>query len=154
MQLTGEVRVQAPADEVWRVFMTPDLLCRAVKGCEEIKRVDEHHYDARLAVKVQFMTVRARVAGELVAAREPEHLVVDLEGETAGITGAFKGRVTLDLGREGATTRGRYLVEGTILGPLGGMGEPILRSAAQKFATRFAEQLADVIRESKSRASR
>ncbi len=158
MKLTGEFEVPASAREVWAVFMDPQQLCRVLPGCEAARQIDATHYEASLATKVQFMTIRARAAVELIETEEPPeqiaglsaargHLVAELVGETLAMAGAFRARLALDLNEEEGRTQGRYAMEVTMLGRLGSLGEPIVRSTAQKQGDQFAANVSALFQE-------
>jgi len=97
MRLEGEIEIEGPVSEVWKVFMDPALLCRITPGCESARQVDETHYEAALAIKVQFMTIKAQLTGELLEAKEPNHLVFEVVGETKVMAGAFRALGTIEL---------------------------------------------------------
>lgn len=142
MILSGTLTVAAPIEQVWRVFLDPTQLCRAVPGCEEARQVDETHYDAVLAVKVQFMTIRSRARGTLLEAEEPHHLSVELIGEPLAMAGAFRARLGVELASvEGGTTV-EYTLDLTMLGRLASLGEAIIRGTAQRQTAQFAANLA------------
>jgi uncharacterized protein len=87
MKLNGAVTVNAPQEEVWQLFMDPVQLCRVIPGCEQAQQLDETHYEAVLAVKVQFMTIRSKARGTLLEAEAPRHLVGELLGEPITMAG-------------------------------------------------------------------
>ena len=94
MKLNGALTVNAPQEEVWQLFMDPVQLCRVIPGCEQARQLDETHYEAVLAVKVQFMTIRSKACGTIV-------------GLTRGTTRAHLVRATL----EGIAFRTRDVLE-------------------------------------------
>lgn len=142
MRLDGALTVAAPLDEVWRVLTDPTRLGRAVPGCERVEQLDATHYAATLAVKVQFMTIRARAHGTLLEAEEPRHLVAELVGEQVAMAGAFRALLTVDLTPLEAGTRLDYTLDLTVLGRLATLGEAIIRTTAQRQTTQLAENLA------------
>lgn len=142
MMLRDTLTVDAPIDEVYRVFLDPARLCRAVPDCEEARQVDEAHYEAVLAVKVQFMNIRSRATGTLLEAEEPHHLAVELIGEPIAMAGAFRARLNVDLASfEGGTTVD-YTLDLTMLGRLASLGEAIIRATARRQTAQFAANLA------------
>ena len=150
MKVGGSFQVNAPIEEVWQVFMDPEQLCRVMPGCEGARRIDATHYEATLATKVQFMTIRARALGELVEQREPEHLVVEMTGETLAMAGAFRARLELDLHPEAEATEVRYDFDVTMLGRLGSLGAPMVRSTARKLSEEFAGNVSAYLDQSKN----
>ncbi len=142
MILSGTLTVAAPVEQVWRLFLDPAQLCRAVPGCEEARQVDATRYEAVLAVKVSFMTIRSRAQGTLLEAEEPRHLAVELIGEPMAMAGAFRARLGVDLTPvEGGTTV-EYTLDLTMLGRLASLGEAIVRATAQRQTAQFAANLA------------
>ena len=142
MRLEGEVSIDTAIENVWQVFMDPAMLCHVTPGCEEVRRIDATHYEGRMAVKVQFLTIRATWQGALIEAREPEYLMADIAGEATKLAGAFQARLAIALSAEGAATRARYTCDISMLGRLGNLGEPIVRSTSQKLVRRVAESIA------------
>lgn len=146
MRVEGTFSVNAPIEEVWDLFLDPEKLCRVMPGCEEAHRVDATHYEATLATKVQFMTIRARALGELIEQLEPTHLVVEMTGETLAMAGAFRGRMELHLHGEDGVTNVRYDFDITMLGRLGSLGTPIVRSTARRITDEFATNVSSYLR--------
>jgi len=123
-------------------------------GCESARQVDETHYEAALAIKVQFMTIKAQLTGELLEAKEPNHLVFEVVGETKVMAGAFRALATIELASQDEGTRVHYAFDATMLGRLGSLGEPLIRSTAKKFADKFADNVSGLFQagDSQSRA--
>ncbi|MBX5450532.1 CoxG family protein [Thermogemmatispora sp.] len=144
MKLNGTVNVSAPRERVWQIFMDPLQLCRVVPGCEEAQRVDDRHYEALLAVKIQFMTIRARAHGTLLEAHEPDHLVAEMVGEPLAMAGAFRARLVIDLVPKAGETEVRYAIDLSMLGRLASLGEAIIRATANRLASQFATNVAQL----------
>jgi carbon monoxide dehydrogenase subunit G len=142
MKIAGTLTVPAAIDEVWAVFMDPTRLCPAVPGCEQVDQIDATHYDAVMAVKVQFMTVRARAHGTLLEAEPPRHLAVELVGEQIAMAGAFRALLAVDLAPVDEGTHLAYTLDVTMLGRLASLGEAIVRTTARRQAEQFAGNLA------------
>lgn len=138
MKITGDVLVMAPAERVWQVLMDPEVLCRIMTACQEAYRLDDTHYAAKVATKMKLIPVRADVQGELLEAREPEFARVNITGETSLLPGSFSGLLTVHLEEAEGATRITYAVEAAILGRLGAIGEPLIRSTVHKIAEKFA----------------
>lgn len=141
MKLKGAVTVNAPQEEVWRVFMDPTQFCRVIPGCEQARQLDKTHYEAILTVKVQFMTIRTKARGTLLEAEAPRHMVGELVGEPQAMAGAFRARVTIDLVPKGNMTTVQYAMDLTMLGRLASLGEAIVRSTSQQLTKEFADNI-------------
>jgi carbon monoxide dehydrogenase subunit G len=141
MKLQGAVTVSALQEEVWQIFMDPARLCQVVPGCERIEQVDETHYDALMAVKVQFMTIRSQAHGTLLEMEPPRHLVAELVGEPVAMAGAFRTLLGVDLAAVAGGTSVRYSIELTMFGRLASLGEAIVRSTTRRLAAQFADNV-------------
>jgi uncharacterized protein len=141
MKLKGAVTVDAPQEEVWRIFVDPVQLCRVIPGCENARQLDKTHYEAMVTVKVQFMTIRSKALGTILEAEAPRHLVGELVGEPQAMAGAFRARVTINLVPAGARTNVQYAMDLTMLGRLASLGEAIVRSTSQQLTKEFADNI-------------
>jgi carbon monoxide dehydrogenase subunit G len=125
MKLERVVTVPAAQTEVWKLFLDPTQLCKVIPGCEQAQQLNETHYEAVLAVKIQFMTIRSKAKGSILTAEEPRLLVGELIGEPLVMAGAFRARVTLELepvGDAAQSTPIHYAMDLTMLGPPGQYG--------------------------------
>lgn len=142
MKLQGTVTVPATQQQVWEMILDPLQLCKVIPGCETAQKLDQTHYEAVLAVKVQFMTIRSKATGSILEAEEPRLLTGELIGEPMAMAGAFRARVTLQLEPEAEqTTAIRYSMDITMLGRLASLGEAIVRSTSQRITREFAENV-------------
>jgi carbon monoxide dehydrogenase subunit G len=145
MKLQGVVTVPAAQDQVWKLLQDPIQLGQVIPGCEQVHQLDETHYEAVLAVKIQFMTIRSKAKGSILTAEEPRLLVGELIGEPVAMAGAFRARVTLELepvADNAQATTIQYAMDLTMLGRLASLGEAIVRTTSQKLTREFAENVA------------
>jgi carbon monoxide dehydrogenase subunit G len=149
MKLQGNVTVPATQELVWKLFLDPAQLCEVIPGCEEVRQLDEALYEAVLAVRIQFMTIRSKAKGSILTAEEPRLLVGELIGEPLAMAGAFRARVTLELEPVGAeATAIHYTMDLTMLGRLASLGEALVRTTSQKLTREFAENVAHLFTDS------
>lgn len=147
MKLQGSVTVPAAREKVWKLFLDPEQLCKVIPGCEQTRQVDETLYEAVLAVKIQFMTIRSKAKGSILTAEEPRLLVGELIGEPLAMAGAFRARVTLELepvDGDAEATAIHYSMDLTMLGRLASLGEAIVRTTSQKLTKEFAENVSQL----------
>src|SRR5438105_13161149 len=95
MKLKGAVTVNASQEEVWRIFMDPAQFSKVMPGFEKARQLDDTHYEAILAVKVPFMTIRSKAKGTILEAQKPRHLVGELSGDPHSVSGSFCTRETI-----------------------------------------------------------
>ncbi|SRR6266852_1834302 len=141
MKLKGTVTVNASQEEVWRIFMDPTQFCRVVPGCEKARRIDDTHYEAILAVKMPFLTIRSKAKGTILEAQAPRHLVGELVGEPHSMTGSFRNRVTIDLVPINNKTKIQYTMDITLVGRLASLGEGFARLIARRFSKEFVDNV-------------
>ena len=141
MKLKGTVTVNASQEEVWRIFMDPTQFCRVVPGCEKARRIDDTHYEAILAIKMPFMTIRSKAKGTILEAQAPRHLVGELVGEPHSMTGSFRNRVTIDLVPINNKTKIQYTMDITLVGRLASLGEGFARLIARRFSKEFVDNV-------------
>jgi carbon monoxide dehydrogenase subunit G len=141
MKLKGTVTVNASQEEVWRIFMDPTQLCRVVPGCERATRLDDTHYEALLAIKMPYVTIRSKAKGTILEAEAPRHLVGELVGDPHSVSGSYRNRVTIDLVPIHNKTQIQYTMEITMLGRLASMGETFVRIATRRFSKEFADNV-------------
>ena len=141
MKLKVAVTVNASQEEVWRIFMDPTQFCRVVPGCEKARRIDDTHYEAILAVKMPFLTIRSKAKGTILEAQAPRHLVGELVGEPHSMTGYFRNRVTIDLVPINNKTKIQYTMDITLVGRLASLGEGFAHLIARRFSKEFVDNV-------------
>ena len=151
MKLKGAVTVNASQEEVWHVFMDPTQFCKVMPGCEKARKIDDTHYEAMLALKMPFITIRSKAKGTILEAQAPHHLVGELVGEPHSMSGSFLNRVTIDLVPINNKTKIQYTMEITMLGRMAKMGEAFVRMASRRFSKEFAENVSKLFHNSNRR---
>lgn len=144
MKLKGSITVNASQEEVWRMFIDPTQFSKVMPGFEKARQLDDTHYEAILAVKVPFMTIRSRAKGTILEAQKPRHLVGELAGDPHSISGSFHNRVTIDLVPINNKTKIVYTMEITMLGRLAGVGETVAGLIARKFSREFTDNVTNL----------
>ena len=141
MKLKGAVTVNASQEEVWRIFMDPAQFSKVMPGFEKARQLDDTHYEAILAVKVPFMTIRSKAKGTILEAQKPHHLVGELSGDPHSVSGSFRNRVTIDFVPSNNKTKIEYTMEITMFGRLARVGETVTRLIANRFSKEFTNNV-------------
>lgn len=140
MELAGEQMIAAPRRRVWASLNDPQVLKACIPGCEEVVRVADNVFEARVLTRVG--PLRARFSGrvEMTDIEEPARCTLVFEGG-AGSVGMARGRsrVTLDETADG--TRLTYAAEAAIGGKLGQIGGRLVDASARKMADDFFRAL-------------
>ncbi len=141
MDMTGEVRLPAPRETVWRALNDPEILKQSIPGCEEIQKLSDTEMTARVAAKVG--PVSARFAGKvhLSDLDPPNGYTISGEGQ-GGVAGFAKGGAQVSLRDDGPGTVLSYKVQAQVGGKLAQIGSRLIDATARKMAddffTRFA----------------
>jgi hypothetical protein len=141
LELAGEYSFAVPQAELWRLLNDPDVLAKAIPGCNAVTRIAEDRYE--MGLKLQVGAVSGSYMGTVAMRdkREPAHYVLEIEGQ--GSIGFMKGMATIDLEATGAaTTLLRYTGSGEVGGVVAGVGQRVLLGVARFLAGQFFKSLA------------
>ncbi|QRG06024.1 carbon monoxide dehydrogenase subunit G [Xanthobacter dioxanivorans] len=144
MELTGEYRISAPRETVWRAILDPDMLRRCIPGCKELERTGDNAYAAKVQVKVGPVSATFSGSVELTDMEAPAGCRIVGQGN-GGIAGFAKGEAKVSLAEDGADTILTYVADAQIGGKLASLGGRLVQATAKKlsdqFFTAFAEAL-------------
>ena len=142
MEQTGEYRIAATRERVWRALNDPVVLQRCVEGCRAMTPVGEDAFEAVVIAKVGPVkaTFTAAIALRDVVEPESYRLEVRVKGGAAGFAnGSAKVNLQPSAPDETLLT---YRLEGAIGGKLAQIGSRLVDAAARKMARRFFERFA------------
>lgn len=136
MNMSGEERIAADRDAVWRGLNDPDILKRCIPGCQSLELISPTELAA--VVKIKIGPVTASFNGTVVLSNlnPPASYTISGEGK-GGIAGFAKGGADVTLLDEGAETVLRYDVKAEIGGKLAQLGSRLVDSTARKLAQQF-----------------
>ena len=145
MELTGEHRVEAPRERVWAALNDPEVLRRSIPGCEEIEKVSDSEFTAKVRAKVG--PVSARFVGQvrLSDLNPPHSYTISGEGK-GGAAGFAKGGAKVRLEEDGpAATLLRYDVSAQVGGKLAQIGSRLIDGTARKLAGEFFDNFSAAV---------
>ncbi|MGH7102174.1 MAG: SRPBCC family protein, partial [Acetobacteraceae bacterium] len=121
MDMTGEVRLPAPRETVWRALNDPEILKQSIPGCEEIQKLSDTEMTARVSAKVG--PVSARFAGKVTLSDldPPNGYTISGEGQ-GGVAGFAKGGAQVSLKDDTDGTMLSYKVNAQVGGKLAQIG--------------------------------
>jgi len=144
VEFSGRHRLAVSREEAWKALNDPDVLRRAIPGCEEIERLSDTEFQGR--VRAQIGPVKApfttRVTLEDLEPPSRYTLVGDGQGGTAGFA---RGRAEVELVAEGAQTELRYVAQFQVGGRLAQIGSRLVDGATRKVAEEFFANLAEIL---------
>ncbi len=143
MDITGEYRIPAPREEVWRALNDPNILQKCIPGCESVEKLSDTEFTAKVVLKIGPMTAKFSGKGTLSDLDPPNGYVITGEGQ-GGVAGFGKGRATVKLETEGNTTVLRYKAEAQVGGKMAQLGARLIDSTSKKLADEFFGRFAEV----------
>lgn len=145
MQMTGQYRIEAPREDVWKALNDVEVLRACIPGVEEIEKTSDTAFSAKVRAKVG--PVSARFAGDVTLSDldPPNGYTIRGEGK-GGAAGFAKGGAKVRLTDDGGATLLNYDVDAQVGGKLAQIGSRLIDGTAKKMADdffkRFAEQVA------------
>ncbi len=144
MDMKGEYRIEAPRQEVWDALNDPEILKRAIPGCEEITKTSDTEMTAKVTAKVG--PVKAKFQGQVTLSDivPPESYTISGEGK-GGAAGFAKGGAKVALAEDGAATVLTYEVNANVGGKLAQIGSRLIDGTAKKMADDFFGNFATMV---------
>jgi carbon monoxide dehydrogenase subunit G len=144
MRQSGEYRIQAPREAVWRALNDPGVLARSIEGCESMTQVGEGAFQA--SVRARIGPVSALFTGDIAIADADPPNGYTLQGAVKGGPAGFgKGSAKVTLTQDGPATILRYDVDGSVGGKLAQVGQRLIDGAARKMADDFFAKFGEIV---------
>jgi uncharacterized protein len=136
MDMNGEYQIAAPRQRVWEALNDPEILRQCIPGCEEIVKVSDVEWTAKVTAKVG--PVKARFGGKVTLSELNPPTSYKITGEgSGGAAGFAKGGAVVTLAEDGDGTLLTYKVEANVGGKLAQIGSRLIDGAAAKVADDF-----------------
>jgi carbon monoxide dehydrogenase subunit G len=146
MDLTGEYRIAAPREAVWKALNDPEILKQSIPGCEEIQKLSDTEMTAKVTARVG--PVKASFAGKVTLSDldPPNGYKISGEGQ-GGVAGFARGGadVRLKADESGAGTILTYTANAAVGGKLAQIGSRLIEGAAKQTADQFFSKFAEVV---------
>ena len=144
MDMTGEYRIAAPREKVWEALNDPEILAQCIPGCEEIVKLSDTDFTARVMAEVG--PVKARFTGKLTLSDLDPPASYKISGEGQGGDAGFaKGAAQVRLEDDGGATVLRSTVHATVGGKLAQIGARLIDGTARKMADEFFGKFTQVV---------
>jgi carbon monoxide dehydrogenase subunit G len=136
MEMTGEYRIPAKREEVWRALNDPEVLRACIPGCQELTKTSDEAMNAKVVAKVG--PVKATFVGNVTFSNvnAPESYTISGEGK-GGVAGFAKGGADVRLAEDGDETILTYAVKAQVGGKLAQLGSRLIDTTAKKMADEF-----------------
>ena len=144
MDMTGEQRIPAPRDAVWRALNDPEVLKACIPGCQELNKLSDTEMTATVVLKVGPVSARFSGAVTLLDLDPPKSYRISGEGQ-GGVAGFAKGDAKVSLEEDGAETILRYEVEAQVGGKLAQLGARLIDATAKQMSGAFFKRFAQEV---------
>ena len=146
MELSDEIIINAPKEQVYAALNNPEILKQCIPGCEELIKHSDTELEAKVILKVG--PVKAKFSGDvqLDTAGAPDAFSLTGQGN-GGAAGYAKGGADVTLTTDGGTTILRYKAKADIGGKLAQLGSRLIQGTAKKLAAKFFKSFADAVNE-------
>jgi len=136
MDMNGEYRIAASRQRVWEALNDPEVLRQCIPGCEEIVKLSDVEWTAKVTAKVG--PVKAKFGGKVTLSDldPPNGYTITGEG-TGGAAGFAKGGAAVKLVDQGDGTLLSYTVKAQVGGKLAQIGSRLIDGASRKMAEEF-----------------
>ena len=136
MDMTGEYRIAAPREAVWKALNDPDVLKQCIPGCESVDKTSDTEFTARVTSAIG--PVKAKFTGKVKLGDldPPNGYTISGEGQ-GGAAGFAKGGAKVRLAADGDATVLSYEVNATVGGKLAQIGSRLIDGVARKMADEF-----------------
>jgi len=136
VEQSGEYRIAAGLEEVWRGLNDPEVLARCIDGCQSMEKRSEEQFLASVKAKVGPVSATFSAELNLLDVNPPTSytIVANVKGGAAGFG---KGTAAVALREEGQDTLLTYQVKASVGGKLAQIGSRLIDGTARKMADDF-----------------
>jgi len=140
MKIAGSAQLPFPPERAYELMQDPDVLARAIPGCESLERSGEGEY--RMKMKMALASFSGAFEGKvrLTDPNPPSSFRMVVEG--SGKIGFMKGDGALTLTPKDGGTEVAYDGDAQIGGTMAAVGQRLIDTTARMLIKRFFEKLA------------
>jgi carbon monoxide dehydrogenase subunit G len=146
MDLSGEYRIPAPREAVWKALNDADVLKECIPGCESVEKTSDTEFNAKVRAKVG--PVSAAFTGKVTLSDldPPNGYKISGEGQ-GGVAGFARGGadVRLKPDESGTGTILTYTVQANVGGKIAQIGSRLIEGTARSMAEQFFGKLSEIV---------
>lgn len=152
MQMSGQERIAATRQDVWKALDDPEILKRCIPGCQSLTKEADGRLRTIAEIKIGPIGARFNALVTRSEVDPPHGYTMTIEGQ-GGTVGFVKSGAKLRLADEpGGGTLLTYELDAEVGGRLAQLGGPMLDATAKQLATKFFRQLGSTIGRDDGRA--
>lgn len=145
MDITGEYTIPATKQEVWDALNDPEVLKVCVPGCEEMEKVSDIEFTAKITAKIGVVRAKLKGAVKLSDIDAPNSYTISGSGK-GGVAGFVKGGAKVSLSdAPGGGTLLSYSAQADLGGKLAAVGSRVIQGVVKKMADDFFGKFAKMV---------
>ncbi len=142
MEMSGEYRIPADRETVWKALNDPEVLRACIPGCQELEQTSDTSFSATVKTKVGPVSATFKGEVQLEDITPPAGYRIQGEGK-GGVAGFAKGGANVQLADQGGDTVLTYDADARIGGKLAQIGSRLVAGTARKLADQFFSNFAE-----------
>ena len=146
MELSNEIEVNAPIEEVWNAFNTPERIAPCLPGAE-LQEVEGDNFKGAVKIKVGPITAQYKgIATYQEIDESSKRVVIKGDGRDTRGAGNASALITAQLSEVSSNvTNVKVLTELTITGKVAQFGRGSISDVSGKLMTQFANNLEEIL---------
>ncbi len=144
MDISGEQRIPASREQVWKALNNPNVLRKCLPNCEALEKKSPTEMVATIKIKVAFISTSFKSNITLTNIKAQESYTIISEGSSS-IAGSIKASMDVHLRDDNAETVVDYTIRAELAGKLAMLGSKMIDSSAKKAAQKFFEKLCKIM---------
>ena len=144
MDMTGQQRIPASREVVWKALNDPAVLQACIPGCQELIKTSDANMTATALIRVGPVTAKFQGAVTLSDLDPPNGYRIAGEGQ-GGVAGFAKGSAIVRLEQDGDATILHYEVSAQVGGKLSQLGGRLIDATAKQMSSLFFKRFAEEI---------
>ena len=139
MKIAGSTHLPVPRDRAFAMMQDPEVLARAMPGCESLERIGPDEY--RMKMKMAMASLSGAFDGKVRITNQLPPSSFKLIVEGTGKIGFMKGEGTLNLSEAEGGTDVAYEGDVQVGGTIAAVGQRLIDATAKMMIKRFFEKL-------------
>jgi carbon monoxide dehydrogenase subunit G len=146
MKIEGANDIPAPRERVWKAFLDPATLARAIPGCEGLEEIGPGEYKAKMKIGVAAIKGTFEGKVRLFDLEPPNRYKMALEG--SGGPGFVRGEAGMELSDTEGGTRVSYNADVQVGGLIASVGQRMLGGVSKMMLEQFFTRMTEILAES------
>jgi carbon monoxide dehydrogenase subunit G len=139
VKISGTSTLAVPLERAYELMQDPDVLARAMPGCESLERIGPDEY--RMKMKMAMASISGAFEGKVRITDQQPPSSFKLIVEGSGKIGFMKGEGLLKLTPSGDATEVSYEGDVQVGGTIAAVGQRLIDATAKMMIKRFFDKL-------------